>query len=276
MSHCCTAGKLNSTASDVHNGNNAHQGASASGSMASGSMAEGAPAAVAPVSWLCRHSSYDCTSRSDGQARVACMCTAAATATVSAHIIGSDVCWHWRRTAPWTRMGPAFWVITGLMWMPLQVSSCLKQPIYAKASLRLLHDPPACSPPVADVKINKLMRLLEGDQKGRADLQRAHELIRAVVQHAPSRPPPDAAARTPLQVPLPAVVRCTCSTGSTALWLRISSANDLMKPSACPLQCCRCALPMHLQARTAQLQGAPAAVVADAPIRINLPHAVRA
>jgi hypothetical protein len=127
---------------------------------------------------------------------------------------------------------------------------------------------------MTDVKIAKLMRLLEGDQKGRADLQRAHELIRAVVQHAPSRPPLDAAARTPLQVPLPAVVRCTCSTGSTALWLRISSANDLMEPNACPLQCCRCALLMPLQARTAQLQGAPAAVVADAPIRINLPHAV--
>ena len=148
------------------------------------------------------------------------------------------------------------------------------QQTYMHASLTRMHNPPPCSPLVADVKIAKLMRLLKGDQKGRADLQRAHELIRAVVQHGPSRPPLDAAARTPLQVPFPAVVRCTCSTGSTALWLCTSSANDLMKPDACPLQRCRCAVLMHLQARTAQLQGAPAAVVADAPIRINLPHAV--
>lgn len=141
------------------------------------------------------------------------------------------------------------------------------------ASLTLVHTSPASSPLTTDVKINKLMRLLEGDQKGREDLQRAHELIRAVVQHAPSRPHRDAAARTPLQVPRCAVSRCS---RSTALWLAYLLLIVPTKPNACACQCASCALPTHLQARTAQLQGAPAAVVADAPIRINLPHAVRA
>ena len=54
---------------------------------------------------------------------------------------------------------------------------------------------------MTDVKIDKLMRLLKRDQKGSADLQRAHELIRTIVQHAPSRPQLDTAARTSLQVP---------------------------------------------------------------------------
>jgi hypothetical protein len=45
--------------------------------------------------------------------------------------------------------------------------------------------------------------------------------------------------------------------------------------NGCGCHCARYVLALRLQARASQIQGNMAAAVADAPIRINLPHGVR-